>query len=69
MTAPSTQTVDSRRAAYLAAAIDLRKMAINAHSPEAQQNFMRLAVLYEELAEYSSGPTRYRSGEQKNSKP
>jgi hypothetical protein len=57
MTAHNTQSADARRAAYLAAAVDLRKMAINAHSPEAQQNFMRLAVLYEELAEYSGGST------------
>jgi hypothetical protein len=47
------QSVHGRRQAYLAAALELRKMAYQAHSSEMQQAFMRLAVLYEELAEYA----------------
>jgi hypothetical protein len=57
-----TQSTQERREAYLAAALELRKMSFHAHSAEMQQGFMHLAVLYEELAEYAvkrvgRGPT------------
>ena len=41
-------------AAYLENAIKLRDMSARAPSPDTQQAFMRLAVLYEELAEYAA---------------
>jgi hypothetical protein len=41
-----------RREAYLAAALEFRRMAFGSHSSEMQRAFMQLAVLYEELAEY-----------------
>jgi hypothetical protein len=47
-------TAPARRAAYLAAAIELRQMAYRTHSPEMQRELMRLVVLYEQLAEYSA---------------
>ena len=56
MTEAKTQSARDRRQSYLAAAIDLRKMAYQAHSEEMQRAFMQLAVLYEELAEYTSAP-------------
>ena len=56
MSEASTQPAQDRRQAYLAAAIELRKMAYQAHSAEMQRSFMQLAVLYEELAEYTSTP-------------
>ncbi|HWG77701.1 MAG TPA: hypothetical protein VN660_13035 [Steroidobacteraceae bacterium] len=42
----------ARRANYLARAIELRQMASQVQSAEMRDAFMRLAVLYEELAEY-----------------
>jgi hypothetical protein len=47
------QSAATRRAAYLSSAMEMRKMAQNARSLELQEGFMRLAVLYEELAEYA----------------
>ena len=47
----SRQSAQERRQTYLAAAIELRKMAYQSHSAEMQRAFMQLAVLYEELAE------------------
>ena len=47
----SSQSAQERRKAYLTAAIELRKMAYQAHSVDMQRAFMQLAVLYEELAE------------------
>jgi hypothetical protein len=49
-----TQEAAARRAKYLATAIELRKMALQAQSSELRAGFMRLAVLYEELAEYAA---------------
>ena len=49
------QSAQERRKAYLASAIELRKMAYQAHSAEVQRAFMQLAVLYEELAEWNPG--------------
>jgi hypothetical protein len=51
LTEVSRQSAQERRKAYLASAIELRKMAHKAHSAEMQRSFMQLAVLYEELAE------------------
>lgn len=42
------------RAAYLENAIKLRDMSARAQFSETQQMFMRLAVLYEELAEFAA---------------
>lgn len=41
-------------AAYLKIAIKLRDMSARARSPDTRREFMRLAVLYEELAEYAA---------------
>ena len=49
-----TQPAPRGRAAYLAAALELRTMAYRAQSLEMRRDLMRLVVLYEELAEYSS---------------
>lgn len=54
MTPDRSSTTTDRRAAYLAAALDLRRMALSAHSPEAREAFMRLVELYQELAEYAA---------------
>ncbi len=56
---PQTNPEDAakRRAAYLANAREMRKLAESAHAPELREGFMRLAVLYEELAEYVASGT------------
>jgi hypothetical protein len=54
MTPDQHRSPAERRSAYLAAALELRRMAVHAHSPEAHKAFMRLVELYEELAEYSA---------------
>jgi hypothetical protein len=54
MTPDRPPTTTDRRAAYLAAALDLRRMAVSAHSAEARDAFMRLVELYQELAEYAA---------------
>lgn len=51
-----TRDAAARRAKYLGMAIELREMAERASSPEMRDGFMRLAVLYEELAEYAAEP-------------
>jgi len=51
-----TQDGAARRAKYLETAFELRGMADRASSPEMREGFMRLAVLYEELAEYAAKP-------------
>jgi hypothetical protein len=53
MTDGGTQSPAARRSAYLAAALELRRMAHQTHSLELQRDFMQLVVLYEELAEYA----------------
>jgi hypothetical protein len=53
MTQGGSQLAAARRDSYLATALELRTMARRAQSPEMQQGFMQLAVLYEELAEYT----------------
>ena len=49
-----TQSAAARRATYLTAAVELRKMAFKVQSPEMRRDLMQLAVLYQELAEYSA---------------
>jgi hypothetical protein len=49
-----SQSPTTRRAVYLEAATELRRMAYQAQSVEMQRDFMRLVVLYEELAEYTA---------------
>jgi hypothetical protein len=54
MSQGSSQSATNRRASYLAKAIELRQRALAVHSPQLRDGFMRLAVLYEELAEYAA---------------
>ncbi|MGH8141079.1 MAG: hypothetical protein ACREU2_00960 [Steroidobacteraceae bacterium] len=67
MAEDSGNSAAARRLRYLATASVLRQWAVSAHSTDARREFMRLAELYEELAEYSAAPDIQRQGE--NSRP
>ena len=47
------KSAPERRERYLGVARELRKRASQAHALETRRDLMKLAVLYEELAEYA----------------